>query len=146
MALQLFLERFLSNFRLEPFFGIHVLGSRVLRCQLLQALHHAGLHAADLGSPLVKHRRGHAVFPAEVRHRWPTLVLLQNCQDLTAVISGLPYKKLLRFITRESSTNKLFGVVRDDTFTDLNEMISQLRKPATIFGTKIDTCPRRCAD
>ena len=77
-----FFNGFLEDVRLEPLLGVHLLESAVLVRQLLQAGHHGRIHAAELGTSLVKGRSAHAVFTTQLWDRYTVLGLFQNRQDL----------------------------------------------------------------
>lgn len=54
MAIELSLQGLLDDFRLEAFFGIHLLEPAVLLLQLSHAGHQGDIHAAVLATPLVE--------------------------------------------------------------------------------------------
>ena len=61
MALPLSLKGFLTQIRLNPLFGIHLLQAPVLVLKLLEPLHHRGVHAAKPRAPLIERRTADAV-------------------------------------------------------------------------------------
>ena len=56
MALELSLDDFLAQLRLDPLLGIDFIEPSVLSLKLLQTLHHLGVHPTKLGTPLIKRR------------------------------------------------------------------------------------------
>ena len=91
MALTLFFERLLPDLGFELLFGIHLLEAPILVLQLLHALHHRGVHPAELRSPLVEHGAAHTVLAAQVRHLRACFVLLQDRQNLAVGVSTLAH-------------------------------------------------------
>src|SRR5699024_2808256 len=82
MALELSLDDLLANLGLDPLLGVHLLQPAVLGLELLEAGHQRGIHAAELGSPLVERRTAHAVLAAQVGNRGAGLGLLEYGEDL----------------------------------------------------------------
>lgn len=82
MALQLSLEGFLADLRLDALFGIHFLEPSVLGLELLEALDHGCVHASEFSSPLIDRGRAHVVFAGEIGNGHPGFVLFQDRHDL----------------------------------------------------------------
>ena len=70
-AALLFCEVLVGDFRLELLFQIHFFKAPVLVFELFHARHHGGVHAAELGTPLVKGGAADAQLPANLRY-WQT--------------------------------------------------------------------------
>ena len=82
MALPLSLKGLLTQIRLKPLLGIHLLQAPVLVLELLEPLHHRGVHAAKPRAPLIERRTADAVLAAEVRDLDPGFSLLEHRHDL----------------------------------------------------------------
>jgi hypothetical protein len=82
MASPLFCERLRHDLGLELLLDVHPSQSPVLFLQLLHPGHHRGVHASELGSPLVQRRRANTQLPAQIRHRDPRLRALERVHDL----------------------------------------------------------------
>ena len=78
----LFCEVLVGDFRLEFLFEIHFLEAAILVFELLHARHHGGVHAADLGAPLVKGGAADAQLPANLGHWQADLNPFERSHDL----------------------------------------------------------------
>ena len=82
MVLQLSLEGFLTDLRLDAFFGVNFLKPSVFGFELLQTSDHGHVHAAKFSSLLIDRGRADVVFASKIGDGHPGLVLLQNRHDL----------------------------------------------------------------
>ena len=82
MALQLSLAAFLTDLRLDAFFGKHFLRPTVYGFKLLQTFDHGRVHAAKLSSQLIDRGRAHVVSASKIGDSHPGFVLIQNRPDL----------------------------------------------------------------
>ena len=71
MALQLSLEGFLTDLRLDAFLGVHFLKPCVLGFELLQMFDHGHVHAAKFSSPLIERGRADVVFASKMAMALP---------------------------------------------------------------------------
>lgn len=82
MAVLLFCEVLVGDFSLELLLQIHLLEAPVLVFELLHARHHGGVHAAELGAPLVKGGGADAKLAADLRHCQTGFNTLERSHDL----------------------------------------------------------------
>lgn len=105
MALPLFCEGLGDDFGFKAFFGVHLFQALVLLFKLLHAGHQRGIHAAELGAPLVERRRAHAMLPAQFWDGATGLGLLQDGEDLADGVTGSLHAELSKSYL-ENSTHK----------------------------------------
>lgn len=82
MASPLFCHGFLDDFGFEALFGVHFFKPSVFFLQLTQAGHQRGIHAAELGAPLIERGRTDAMLTAQLWRRGSSLGLLEDGDDL----------------------------------------------------------------
>ena len=88
MALPFFCERLRNDLSLEALLDIHLLEAPVFLLQLLHACHQRGVHAAELGAPLVERGVADAVLAAQLRYRAAGFGLLEDGDDLAVGKAG----------------------------------------------------------
>lgn len=82
MASPLFCKSLRHDLSLELLLDVHLAQASVLFLLLLHARHQRGVHATELGSPLVKRRRADTQLSAELGVRPSGLCLLECINDL----------------------------------------------------------------
>jgi len=88
MALPFFCQRLRDDLGLEALFDVHLLEAPVFLFQFLHACHQRGVHAAELGAPLVERGVVDAVLPAQLWYWAAGLGLLENGDDLAVGKAG----------------------------------------------------------
>ena len=86
-AVLLFCEVLVGDFRLELILQIHLLEAAVLVFELLHARDHGGIHATELGAPVVKRSAANAQFPANLRQWQADLNPFERSDDLAVAKS-----------------------------------------------------------
>jgi hypothetical protein len=94
MAGSLFCEVLVGNLGLEFLFQVHLLEAPVLVFELLHAGHNGGVHATELGSPLLERGGAYAQLPADLRGWQADLNTLQGSHDLAVGKSRLLHVEL----------------------------------------------------
>jgi hypothetical protein len=94
MALPFFCECLRDDLGLEALFDVHFLEVPVFLFQLLDPCHQRGIHAAELGAPLVERVVADAVLAAQLRYWAAGLGLLQDGDDLAVSKAGRPHVEL----------------------------------------------------
>ena len=82
MAALLFCEVLVGDFGLEILFEVHLAQTTVLVFKFLHVGHHGGVHAAELGAPLVERGGADALLAADHWHLQTGLGLPQKTKDL----------------------------------------------------------------
>jgi hypothetical protein len=82
MALEFFCESLRDDVGFDLRLDVELLEPTVLLLKLLHPRHQRHVHAAVLAAPFIKRRRTDPVLSAQIRHRRPSLGLLQHREDL----------------------------------------------------------------
>lgn len=82
MALPLFCQRLRDDLGPKPLPGIHLLQAPILVLEFLYACHQGGIHAGELGAPLVEGGVADTVLSAQHGNRAAGFGLLEDEDDL----------------------------------------------------------------
>jgi hypothetical protein len=94
MASPLFCQGLRNDLGLQTLLGIHLFQATIFIFQLLHAGHQRGIHAAELGAPLVELGVADAVLAAQLRNRRAALGLLEDGDDLAIGKTGRLHAEL----------------------------------------------------
>lgn len=88
MASPLFYQCLRDDLGLKSLFGIHLFQATIFLFQLLHTGHERGIHAVELGAPLVERGVADAMFSAQLRGRRTAFGLLEDGDDLAIGKTG----------------------------------------------------------